>query len=354
MGWKPVLEGLSWVVLVPAVVMAVAHPDVGELGLGAFGPPAPTALSRWLMIGGALAAVTALSTRTPRAVILTTAAVLSVGAVTYRHRDVSTRNVTFPGSDITIAATVYEPRTPGTHAAVVLVPGSAPLRRGFYSLWAERLAQSGTVVVVPDKRGVGGTGGTLERNNNSSRANLELLASDVTSALDFTARVATVDTTRLGLFGLSQAGWVAPIAAMRSTRARFLLLVTAPTVSVREEGVWSRMRGDDQRNATYAPEAAEHVMDTASVGGVDARPRLGSLTIPGLWLFAADDNSIPTRKSVAVLDSLRGVGKHFAAVTFPKTGHLLMTRNGRLLPHIAPASWDSIYRWISTTVGRPQ
>jgi pimeloyl-ACP methyl ester carboxylesterase len=114
------------------------------------------------------------------------------------------------------------------------------------------------------------------------------------------------------------------------------------------------LRGDDQRNAMYAPEAAERVMDTASVGGVDARTRLGSLTIPGLWLFAENDNSIPTRKSVAVFDSLRAVGKQFTGISFPKTGHLLMTRNGTLLPHIASAAWDSIDRWMSTTVGQPQ
>lgn len=91
-------------------------------------------------------------------------------------------------------------------------------------------------------------------------------------------------------------------------------------------------------------------MDTVSVGGVDARTRLGALTIPGLWLFAAEDNSIPTRKSVAVLDSLRAGGKAFKSVTFPNAGHLLFTRKGSVLPHVAPSSWGQIDRWIATTV----
>jgi dipeptidyl aminopeptidase/acylaminoacyl peptidase len=232
----------------------------------------------------------------------------------------------------------------------VLVPGSAPLKRGFYSLWAEQLAKRGVVVVVPDKRGVGGTGGTVERNNNTSKANLELLASDAVSALEFAAKLSTVDSTRLGLFGLSQGGWVAPMAAVRSNRARFLLFITSPTVSVREEGAWSRMRGDDKESARYSRADAERMMDTVSVGGVDARSRLGALDIPGLWLFGAEDNSIPTRKSVAVLDSLRRLGKPFQSATFPDAGHVLFTKKGGLIPHIAPSSWDTIGRWLARRI----
>lgn len=350
MGWKAALEGVSWVVNVPAVLIAVTNNDLGTLAIGSLGPPATTSLSNWLLVGGGLAAATAIWTKRPRVTGLATATFLSLGAVAYNHRGVATHDVKFPGSGMTIAATVYQPRTAGPHPAVVLVPGSAPFRRGFYSLWAERLARSGVVVLVPDKRGVGETGGRFERNNNSSKANLDLLALDVVSALDFAVQLPSVDTVRLGLFGLSQAGWVAPMAATRSNRARFLLLVTAPTVSVREEGVWSKLRGDDERNADYSVADAERIMDTVSVGGVDARTRLGALTIPGLWLFAANDNSIPTRKSAAVLDSLRVGGKPFKSVTFPNTGHLLFTRKGSVLPHVAPSSWAQIDRWIATTV----
>jgi dipeptidyl aminopeptidase/acylaminoacyl peptidase len=351
MGWKGVGEGLSWVVVVPAVFLALAHPDVGELGLGAFGPPASTTLSRWLILGSALAGGIAFAARSPRVGALGGAALLSFGIARYEHRHVSTRDVRFDGRGIAVAATVYEPRRPGRHPAVVLVPGSAPLKRGFYSLWADQLARRGVVVVVPDKRGVGGTGGTFERNNNSSRANLELLASDVVSALDFAAQLSNIDTTRLGLFGLSQAGWVAPMAAVRSDRARFMILVTSPTVSVREEGVWSDLRGDDSRAATLSIDAAQAVIDTVRAGGVDARSRLAALTIPALWLFGANDNSIPTKKSVAVLDSLRSLGKPFEFVVYPETGHLLITRRQSLIPHIHRESWDAVDRWLAT-VGR--
>ena len=49
MRWRTVLEGVSWIVAVPAVLLAVSHADVGELGVGAFGPPASETLGRWLL-----------------------------------------------------------------------------------------------------------------------------------------------------------------------------------------------------------------------------------------------------------------------------------------------------------------
>lgn len=348
MRWKRIVEGVVWAAVVPAVLIAVSHPDVGDLALGAFGPPAATTLTRWLLIGSVSAVAFAAWRRSRRVAVLAVSALAALGVVASRRRCVSTHDVTFPGVDLTIAATVYEPCTPGPHAAAVLVPGSAPVRRGFYSLWADRLVRSGVVVLVPDKRGVGGTGGTFERNNNGSRANLDRLAADAASSLEFAAHLPPVDTTRLGLFGLSQAGWVAPIAAARSPRARFLLLITAPAVSVREEGVWSRMRGDEERTPTYSTTAAEQVMDTLTAGGVDARVSLSTLDIPGLWLFGQDDNSIPTRKSVAALDALRREGKPFEAVTFPSARHLLITRERLALPHVAPSSWRTIDQWVAT------
>src|SRR5205085_1311535 len=93
--------------------------------------------------------------------------------------------------------------------------------------------------------------------------------------------------------------------------------------------------------------AADRAMDTVRIGGVDARTRLGALTIPGLWLFGANDNSIPTRKSVSVLDSLRALGQPFVSLTFNDAGHLLATRRRSLLPHATQSSWDFMYNWIS-------
>ncbi len=256
--------------------------------------------------------------------------------------------VSFGGADIEIAAWVYVPRGVGSHAAVVVVPGSAPLKAGFYDVWADRIARRGLIVVVPDKRGIGGTGGLFERDNNGSLKNLTLLATDVVAAVRYAARRTDVHQARVGIVGFSQAGWVGPIAAVQAPEIAFMAYVTAPTVSGREEHIWSDLRGDDRGNGTATRAQAEQVLDTVRAGGVDARSRLAQLGIPGFWQFGSEDNSIPTRRSVMVLDSLQQQGHPFEYDIVPGAGHLIVSRGRRtLIPSIVPESWAPLLTWLS-------
>jgi uncharacterized protein len=328
--------------------------DVSRLLLGLFGPPWRR-LATGVLVSGLLISVVAWlrcaargSTR-QRALTIIAAllALVTLVKVAREGRRMRSETVQFPGSDIAIAATLYLPDSPGPHPALVLVPGSAPFKRGLYDLWAAHFAKAGFAVLVADKRGVGGTGGVFERDNNGSRKNLTLLATDVVAALNYAATRADIDSSCIGLLGLSQAGWVAPLAATMTPRARFLTMISAPTVSVGEEGAWSDLRGDDERAARLSRAAAERVIDTVPPRGVDARKLLGQLDIPGLWLFGADDNSIPSAKSAAVLDSLaRTAGKRFTFDTFPGYGHLLIGRGSSVLPRVAPQSWNTLTRWL--------
>jgi len=355
-----VLEVAAWTLVIPAIVVSLMNAELFRLVIGAFGPPPDAGMIRLLLLGTALAGVAFWRARSAgasqnamamRSAGLALAALATVLVVIVRSRDVRRHNVTFEGNGIRIGATIYEPLSQGRHPAAVFVPGSAPFKRGLYALWAEHLARLGVMSIVPDKRGVGGTGGAFEHNNNSSRANLELLAGDAVAALDYATKLRNVDTARLGLFGVSQAGWVAPIAAVASDRARFIIMVTGPAVSVREEGTWSDLRGDDHGAARLNRVEAELVMDTVTPGGVDPRSLLGAMKIPGLWLFGADDASIPTRRSVMVLDSaVHALNKRFAFDTAPGYGHLVMGRPNGLLPRVAPSSWLAMDDWIEREV----
>ena len=340
--------------LVPALVCALWQADLVRMGLGAFGSAPGPILRRWLILGF-LFTVTAVWYRRVRQedrrsrwlVSLAVLAIIAIVTTVVRERGVQTRTVAFRGNDIALAGTLFTPTGKGPFPGLVLVHGSAPLKRGFYAVWSERIARSGFVVLVTDKRGVGGTGGTFNNQDNGSRANLTLLAGDVVAAVEYLATQPDVDSARLGLVGVSQAGWVAPLAASRSTRIRYLALVTAPAVSVFEEHVWSELRGDDERSAATTRAAAEGIMDTVGSRGFNPRPLLGALTIPGLWLFGDEDNSIPTQKSVVVLDSLRtSAGQDFSTVRFPRAGHALITRSAGVIPHIEPASWGRLTGWL--------
>ena len=339
---------------IPAIVCAVWNPELVRMALGAFGSEPGVVLRRWLLVALLFTLVALWRRRAVRTSgrsqwlsALVVLAMAAMGVTLMRDRGLRTRNVTFRGNDITLAGTMFVPDAKGPFPAVVLVHGSPPLKRGFYAVWAERLAREGFVVLVADKRGVGGTGGTFNNQNNGSRANLTLLAGDVTAAVEYLAQQAEVDSARVGLIGVSQAGWVAPLAASMSPRIRYIALVTAPAVSVFEEQVWSELRGDDQRSTTTSRAAAEKIMDTVNSRGFNPRPLLGALNIPGVWMFGDDDNSIPTQKSVAVLDSLRlHADKDYASYRFPRAGHALITRSAGVMPRIQPTSWEPLIAWL--------
>lgn len=68
----------------------------------------------------------------------------------YDKRDVSFRN-----ANVTLAGTVYEPRSPGLHPAIIFVHGSGDEGRWASAYLADFAARAGIVALAYDKRGVG-------------------------------------------------------------------------------------------------------------------------------------------------------------------------------------------------------
>ena len=349
--WLHLLAVVSVLVFALGLLLTLLRLDVTALLVGLFGVTRARAALVVLVLGTVLSAVVlrhASGRRRRLALVILTGSLLTAGIGAWSDRTpYDAVPISYRSGDAQLAAALYLPPTPGRHPAVVIVHGSAPFKRMFYHLWADRIARRGFVVLLADKRGVGGSGGEFERNDNSSSANITRLAEDVIAGVEYLTTRAEVDTAHIGLVGLSQAGWVAPRAAERSPRIKFLALITGPPVSTREEGVWSRLRGDDEAAPEVPRPRAEAILDTLAPGGVDSRGALAHLTAPSLWLFGGEDNSIPTAKSVRALVPLAQVGRPVTWRTFEGYGHLLVGRNGALLPRVAPESWPVLLNWLA-------
>jgi pimeloyl-ACP methyl ester carboxylesterase len=112
----------------------------------------------------------------------------------------------------------------GPSPAVVVVAGSGPQTRWStptYSLVARIFGDAGFVVFSWDKPGSGASTGTFEPDKvQSQRA--AILADGIQTLVDHPA----VDPDRIGLWGLSQAGWVMPLALELTDDVAFMISVS--------------------------------------------------------------------------------------------------------------------------------
>ena len=216
------------------------------------------------------------------------------------------------------------------HAAVVFVHGSGKLARNLGI--AERIARDGIAALVYDKRGAGKSGGEYEGNQSVSEKNISLLADDAVSALRRLASQQSLKGVPLGFVGISQAGWIAPLAAERSDLAKFLVLWSGPVCRVSEEDIFSIYTSDkDQPIAPSYEEALKsrtekYVWPDFLGKDTDAGESLEKLSIPGLWIFSDNDSSIPVDLSIARLRALRRTGHRYDYALFSGLGHNNMDR----------------------------
>jgi pimeloyl-ACP methyl ester carboxylesterase len=133
------------------------------------------------------------------------------------------QDVIFASGSVQLAGTVTRPTGVDDTArlpAVVLLGGSGPAPRAGVDGFASQLTGLGLVTLTFDKRGSGQSTGDW------TDASLDDLAGDATSALTFLAAQRGVDAARVGVWGVSQAGWVIPLLADRSPTPAFCIVVT--------------------------------------------------------------------------------------------------------------------------------
>ena len=211
------------------------------------------------------------------------------------------------------------------HAAVVFIHGSGKQTRDMG--WAKRFASEGIAALVYDKRGAGRSGGEYEGEQSVSEKNIALLADDAASALKKLWSHPSLKGTRVGFAGISQAGWIGPVAAEKSDLAKFLVLWSGPVGKVSEEDIFSKYTAD--RDSPIAPTYDEALRSRTEAyvwpgflgKDTDSSESLNKLSIPGLWLFSDNDGSVPVGLAIERLQALRRAGHRYDYVLFSGLGH---------------------------------
>jgi uncharacterized protein len=179
---------------------------------------------------------------------------------------VASRDVTFADSDATLAGTLLLPSGAAPHPAILFLQGSGPEAR-FANHWlARKFAQAGFVALIYDKRGVGGSTGDWRK------AGFDALADDAAAGIRFLRARPEVAPARVGVYGHSQGGTIAPLVAAKAEGLGFVI-ASAPgglapaaveTYSVENSIAVAKLPPSEQADARAYVRA---LIDTAYRGG---------------------------------------------------------------------------------------
>ncbi|QCH22516.1 Alpha/beta hydrolase family protein [Mycobacteroides salmoniphilum] len=148
------------------------------------------------------------------------------GWVMYAHDfAIRTQRLTIPGSIGPLEATLALPHHgDGPFGLVVFVHGDGAAnatRDGFYEPMWESFAKAGYASLSWNKPGVnGGQGNWLYQSMHDRAAEAE-------AAIDWARQRTDIDPRRIGMWGISQGGWVVPEVAARRPDLQFVILVGA-------------------------------------------------------------------------------------------------------------------------------
>lgn len=199
-----------------------------------------------------------------------------------------------------------------------------------------------------------------------------------------------IDAECIGLWGFSQGAWVAPLAASRSTKIAFLVLVASTGVTPAEQMLYGtekhvRMAGfgedasrrvvavrravDEYRRGKLALEDAQRAVDTIKAEqwfehaylpvdlrelgewtdmDFDPEPMFANVRVPTLLFYGDDDEWSPIEPSIAAWERAaeRAGNRDVLAVRLKGTTHFPTIGGAETIDAIAPEYERVLLDWL--------
>ncbi|TCO65074.1 hypothetical protein EV192_101858 [Actinocrispum wychmicini] len=253
--------------------------------------------------------------------------------------------------------TIVAPANGTGHPGMVLLAGAGARGRDAYRPEAEAFARAGIVVLIYDKR------------SDYSRAtsSFTTLADDAIAGVELLRTRPDVTPSRVGLWGHSQGGWVAPLAATKSADIAFVVTASASALPADRTQLWSdrtylahagisgALVGPIGLNASRMLVAAGLFGDTA----YEPTAVLQRVRQPLLGVFADHDRSTAPGESLALFrESLdRGGNQHYTLRVVKDANHNMRRSadgfNKAAATEFAPGFVDLVTTWVNGLAAGP-
>ncbi len=304
----------------------------------------------------------------------------------------------FKNGDITLAGTLFKPAGKAPYPVIVLTHGSGDQDRNAGLLFMVPLLEKGIAIFSYDKRGVGKSSGSW------MTSGFDDLAADAVAAVDLLKKRSDLDRRHIGIWGLSQGGWIAPLAASRSKDIAFVVAVSAPAVTpemqeltrTRYEMLADGEPAEDVELADSLYKVMNHWVRTGEgwdeyvavrqkaagkrwgpppqppkrdnpyyqfwrkILDYDPVPTLQKVTCPMLVVYGGLDQNVRSAHNAPVMEkALRAAGnRDFRVIVYPSGNHVMLeARNGSAremaaVKRFVPGYLDTVTAWVLERVGR--
>lgn len=142
-----------------------------------------------------------------------------------RHVEIAFEN---QSQGLSLAGLLFVPEGDGPFPAAVVIHGSGTSRRdnGWYLTLAKHLQDSGIAVLLPDKRG------SEKSEGDWSTSGFQDLATDTLAAIAHLRAQQSVPLSGIGVIGMSQGGWIAPLVVSQEDDLAFLVSIVGSVVTI--------------------------------------------------------------------------------------------------------------------------
>ncbi|MGV9377205.1 alpha/beta hydrolase family protein [Nonomuraea sp. NPDC003707] len=274
--------------------------------------------------------------------------------------DLTAAEVSFRGSGgLVLHGSVISPvRAQSGRAGVVLVHGAGTgTKRNKLLGEAVAFARQGLSVLIYDKRSEGYS--LFERSYSQ-------LADDALGAVQTLRRQPGVDPAKVGIWGLSEGGWVAPLAASRSKDISFVIVVGANALQPLRQQTWAVAAGLRKAgvHGSFVDRAEPTMYRVITDAGMfpepyyDPEPVIASLRQPVLGIWGVHDLLTPPRETPPIFAKAleKGGNRQYTFRFFADADHAAhRTPDGGVtrLPELAPGYPELVGSWVGeATSGR--